>query len=195
MIPATVATPPPSAAAAPGPRRVALVVLGVVAGLAGLLRVLDAVPAILRDEPRAVRRYATIEALERDTRTQLVLPFYFPDTFAWPPVEVSRAGGDGRPTRVTFADRATGAPRLVVAQCLDGDCDLAQRLLPPGRTVARTPATIGGNPGAVVRREVEGTGQVSDLEWRQFGRQLVVRMHGDDAELLRIGRSMRRGHP
>jgi hypothetical protein len=176
-------------------RRVVGVLLGVALGSAALLRALDAVPPLLRDEPRGIRRYSTIEALERDTRTQLVLPFYFPDTLAWPPMDVARAGGDGRPTRVTFADRATGEPRLIVAQCLDGECDLAQRLLPAGALVTSQPLTISGAPARLVRRSIDGSLPVSDLEWHQFGRRLVVRVHGEDTELLRIARSMRRGHP
>jgi hypothetical protein len=171
------------------------VLAGVVLGLAGSLRVLDAVPSWLRGEPRTTRDYATIEALERETRTQLVLPFYFPDTLAWPPVRVVRAAGDGRPTSVVIADRWSGTPRLIVAQCLDGDCALEARLLPGGRETSRERIPMSSGAATLVRRTVPGTGPATDLEWHQFDRRLIIRLHGDERELLRIARSMRRGHP
>lgn len=183
-------TPPRMAA-----RRVLLIVAAITVGFAALLRLLDTVPSVLRDEPRSVREYPTLETLERDTRTQLVLPFYFPDTLAWPPVEIARAAGDGRPTRVTIADRATGAARLIVGQCLDGECDLSRRLLPAGQVVSREPVTLGGGRGELVRQRIDGLGDVTDVTWIQFDRRIVLRFQGDDGELMRIARSMRRGLP
>jgi hypothetical protein len=157
--------------------------------------VVDSVPSWLRDEPRSVRTYPTIEALEEETGTQLLLPFYFPDSLAWPPIGVYRAAGDGRPTSVLVADRLSGAPRLVIAQCLDGHCALDERLLPPGEGLVETSVLIGGRPATRTVREAPGQPGAVQLDWVQDGRQLAIRLYGDADELIRIARSMRKGHP
>jgi hypothetical protein len=191
-------TPPPVVPGVPrNARRHRLLVIGpvVLLAAAAMLRAVDAVPSWWRDEPRGARRYASVEALERETRTQLLLPFYFPEMLAWPPQRVQRAAGDGRPTSVVFAERSTGRDRLIVAQCLDGDCELPDRLLPGGVVRERTTLSIAGAPASLVRQVGPDGSSWTDLEWRQHGRRIRLRMFGDDAELLRIARSMRRGHP
>jgi hypothetical protein len=190
------ATPAALRPAAPASsRRVAAIVATTVVVAAVLLRALDALPGWLRGEPRGVRAFESITALERDAGTQLLLPFYFPATLVWPPQAVYRTRGAGRPTAIVFADRTTGAPRLIVAQCLDGPCSLPARVLPPGRELQRATVDIGDSAALLVRQELPGTGAWTDLTWDQYGRRFVLRMYGDDAELLRIARSMRRGHP
>jgi hypothetical protein len=174
---------------------VAAIVATTVVAAAVLLRALDAVPAWLRGEPRGVRAFESIVALERDAGTQLLLPFYFPATLVWPPHAVYRARGAGRPTAIVFADRTTGAPRLIVAQCLDGPCALSERLLPPGNELQRAAVDIGGSEALLVRQELPAIGAWTDLTWDRHGRRFVLRMYGDDRELLRIARSMRLGHP
>jgi hypothetical protein len=159
------------------------------------LRLADAIPAWWRDEPRSVRRYDSIEALERDTRTQLLLPFYFPEILSWPPAAVSRAAGDGRPTCVVFTERATGRPRLLIAQCLDGECAIPSRLLPPAPERGRSTVDLPGGPRPLVRRAGPDGAEWTDVDWHLHGRRIVMRMYGDAGELPRIARSMRRGHP
>jgi hypothetical protein len=163
--------------------------------VAGGLRLLDAVPSSMRGEPRGVRRYASLEALERETRTQLLLPFYFPDTLAWPPAAVYRAAGRGRPTAIAIGARASGETRLVIAQCLDPGCVIPERLLPSGRDLERTAIEIAGTRGWMSRRTSAAHGIWTDIEWHQIGRAMAVRIYGDDAEIARIAGSMRRGHP
>lgn len=162
---------------------------------AGVLRLLDAVPPWLRGEPRELRRYPTVEALERETRTQLLLPFYFPDLLAWPPAGVYRAPGDGIPTVVSITDRLEGHTRLLIAQCLEGECEFPGRLLPAGEVRARGPIEVGEANGERIEQTGAGGSTWTDIEWRQAGRRFVVRMYGDDRELARIARSLRRGHP
>jgi hypothetical protein len=176
-------------------RRTVFVLLGVVLGAVAILRALDAVPGLLRGEPRTVREYATLEALERETRTQLLLPFYFPDTLAWPPRAVYRAAGDGTPTSVAIADRQSGATRLVIVQCLRGTCQVPERFLPPGEEIERQSVRAGEGTGTWTRARSATHGAWSEVAWVQHGRQIVVRIYGDDAELMRIVRSFRRGHP
>jgi hypothetical protein len=194
-------TPPPGRTGVPGAttrsrrRRLLIVLPLVLAGAAVILRVVDAIPPWLRAEPRGLARYPTVEALERETRTQLLLPFYFPDLLAWPPQAVYRAAGDGRPTAVLFAERETGRTRLVVAQCLDGACTVPDRLLSPGREIGRSTTVVGGEPADVIRRAAQNGQSWTDISWVQHNRRVVLRMYGDDRELLRIARSMRRGHP
>lgn len=192
-----VAVPPDATPRPAGSRRVrALVVLtSVLLATAAVLRLLDAVPPWLRGEPRGIRRYATVEALERETRTQLLLPFYFPEVLAWPPEAIYRAPGNGVPTLVSVSDRQDGHTRLLIAQCLEGECEFPARLLPPGATRVRESLDLADTTGERTEQVGPDGATWTDLEWRQTGRRFVVRMYGDDRELLRIARSLRRGHP
>ncbi|MGE3841372.1 MAG: hypothetical protein AB7I50_07280 [Vicinamibacterales bacterium] len=176
-------------------RPVTLVVLVVAVALAGALRALDHVAPWLRDEPRGTERFSSLDALEREVGTQLILPIFFPDVLEWPPAGVYRAPGTSRPTSVVFHHRATGAPGLVVAQCLDGECDIPARLLPAGTIREGRRIELGG----AIARLVYGR------DWRdeyievsavRFDRRVVVRLYGEDAAtLLRVARSLRRGRP
>jgi hypothetical protein len=175
--------------------RVVVVLVAVLLGTALFLRVLDGVPPWLRAEPREIRRYQTVEALEREIRTQLLLPFYFPDILAWPPAAVYRAPGDGVPTVVSVSERASGQTRLLVAQCVAGECAFPARLLPRGEVRAREPIEVGDVIGERITQAGPGGATWTDIEWREGSRRFVVRMYGDDRELPRIARSLRRGHP
>ncbi len=175
--------------------RVVLLLVAVLLGTAAFLRVLDGVPPWLRGEPREIRRYQTVEALEREIRTQVLLPFYFPDILAWPPAAVYRAPGDGVPTVVSVSERASGRTRLLVAQCVAGECVFPARLLPRGEVRAREPIEVGDVTGERSTQAGPRGATWTDIEWREGRRRFVVRMYGDDQELLRIARSLRRGHP
>lgn len=175
--------------------RAIMVVTVVLLCTAAVLRLLDAVPPWLRGEPRQIRRYATLEALERETRTQLLLPFYFPDVLAWPPEGIYRAPGNGVPTLISVADRANGQTRLLIAQCLEGECEFPARLLPPGDVRAREVISMAEGDGERTEQAGPGGSTWTDIEWRQAGRRIVGRMYGDARELPRIARSLRRGHP
>jgi hypothetical protein len=185
------------AASAPGGgcRRLLLVLPAVLLLAAAALRALDALPAWIAGEPRHPRRFTSVDALERHVRTRLLLPVFFPDSLAWPAEAAWLAPGPMRPTAVVFLDRARTGPGLIVAQCLDGDAPIPERLLPPGRTIERTGTTVAGRPAVLVRGVTPGGAGFLELSWIHDGRRVVIRRFGGDVtELLRIARSLRRVH-
>jgi hypothetical protein len=110
-----------------------LFVLLVALGLtAGGLRIVDGLPAWLSGEPRSVRAYDTVDELEREVRTRLLLPAFFPETLQWPPSRILRSAGAGRPTLVAFLSRLSGRERVILCQTLEGDAPIPARLLAPG---------------------------------------------------------------
>jgi hypothetical protein len=170
-----------------------VVLLGVAAAVvAGLLRLADHVPPWLRGEPRGLVRYGSLEELERQLHVRLILPAFFPDILDWPPASVVVAPGEGQPIAVTFNDRATGRPRLVVGQNAAGDLPLPERLLPPGAVTQEVRVMV--NDHRAVLRRVRGPDghEWSDLSWVQDHRRFVLRIYGDDGPLLRIARSLHR---
>lgn len=176
-------------------RRLLVVLPAVLLLAAAALRALDALPAWIAGEPRTLRRFATVEALERHVRTRLLLPVFFPDSLSWPAEAAWLAPGPMRPTAVVFQNRARTGPGLIVAQCLDGDAPLPERLLPPGRTIERTDTSVSGRPAVLARGITPGGTDFLELSWVHDGRRVVIRLFdGNAAELLRIARSLRRVH-
>ena len=159
------------------------------------LRVADTVPAWLRGEPRGVREYGSLEALERDLRTRLLLPAFFPDTLEWPPERVALSAGDGRPTLVTFHDRERGSTGLVIAQAIAGDYPIPARLLPPADPLDASVVRIHDASARLSRVRDRGGQTWTELSWVAQQRRVVMRFSGPDAQLIRLARSLHRGRP
>jgi len=175
-------------------RLVGLVVMSL-ALAAAVLRTLDTVPSWLRGEPRGLRRYDRLEDLERAVRTRLLLPAYFPEGLEYPPVRILLAPGGAQPSAVAFRDRMRGTERLVVCQNARGDAPLPDRLLPPGLVLQRVATDVNGAQAVLTRMRAPDTREWTDLVWVQQGRRVALRLHGDDAELMRFARSLTRVRP
>jgi hypothetical protein len=194
-------TSPPVAAPAPAARvpfRRFLFVLAVAIGLtAGGLRLVDGLPAWWSGEPRSVRAYDTVDELEHEVRTRLLLPAYFPETLQWPPSRVERSAGRGKPTLVAFRDSESGRERVILCQTLEGDAPIPPRLLAPGQVVQQRATQVSGSPAtlSIVRDERGGTW--TDLTWVQQSRRILFRAGPGTTEtdLLRLARSLHRGRP
>lgn len=160
----------------------------VVAVAAVLLYALDAVPAWVTGEPRHVRRARTIEEVERRLRTRLVVPYYFPETFAWPPARIRYAVGPPGAAALAIEDRS-GHTRLFLAQKL-GPGAIPERLVPDAQVLNASPVSIGSARGTLSRIVVDGEMEW-EVRWEQGGRSLLVRSTGSVDELIRIARSAR----
>jgi len=163
---------------------------------AALLRVADHVPGWLMGEPRALRSYDSVDALERELRTRLLLPAFFPETLQWPPARVLLSAGDGQPTRVEFRDTRTGRVRVVICQTIRHDAPIPPRLLPEGEITDRRRVDLSGVPAEL------SVAQRGDQRWMDLSlvvqdRRVVVRGYPetDEAELIRLARSIHRGRP
>jgi hypothetical protein len=171
-------------------------VLGVALALAaGSLRLVDTIPAWWSGEPRSVRTYGTVGDLEREIRTRLLLPAFFPSTLEWPPSRILRAAGEGTPTLVAFRDRTTGLERVLLCQTIDGQAPIPARLLEPGTVLEESATDVSG--ARAVRRVVRvgGGGPWTELSWAQESRHIVLRVGPgtSETELMRLARSLRRG--
>lgn len=161
-----------------------------------LLRVTDHVPGWLKGEPRAVRSYDSVDALERDLRTRLLLPAFFPETLEWPPARVLLSAGDGQPTRIEFRDTRSGRVRVVICQTIRHDAAIPPRLLPPGEVSEQRRVDLSGRP-AVLTVAHRGDQRWMDLSLVVQDRRVVVRAYPetDESELIRLARSIYRGRP
>jgi len=171
-----------------------IVTLAAVLGAAaGLLRVADSLPALLRGQ-EGVARLPSIEAAEQTLGARLWLPAYFPDTIAWPPTAVVVHRGPPPFVTLTFADRA-GEPTLVIGQSL-GSVAVAPPSEPFPRAQVLHSVTVALH-GADVKlvRLVDREGRTwHHLAWEMEGRRLSLRSRGSADELLRMARSVR-GRP
>ena len=153
-----------------------------------LLYASDAIPAWVTGEPRHVRRARTVEEVERRLRTRLMLPYYFPNTLAWPPKEIRFTVGP--PGAAALAvDSRDGGPRLFVAETL-GPGPLPERLVPEAQVLHRSPVAVGSARGTLSRVVEDGV-MAWEITWEQGGRTLLMRSRGTVDELLRIARSAR----
>jgi len=169
-----------------------LVIVSVCGGIAVGLRGLDAVPPLWLGQPRAPIAYASVQELERQQRTRLLLPFFFPDTVLWPPDSVVLGPGTGRPVRVEFRRSDGGGPALLLAQTLDGDADLPDRLV---HRVPLFPMPEAAVPGEADVRRGTGVDGRAFLEFSDVvdGRRVVLRwFDADPGPLRRMARSLRR---
>jgi hypothetical protein len=170
-----------------------LVILAVCASIALALRVIDGIPPWWLGQPRAPVSYATVQEFERVHRTRLLLPFLFPDTLIWPPARVVLAPGPGRPVLIEFRRVDGAGVGLALAQSLDGDLALPERLVPRVPLVPLgVPAT---GPDAPVSRGTTADGRAF-LEVSEIveGRRVVLRWFDPDpGPLRRMARSLRRG--
>ena len=157
-------------------------------GAAVILYAVDSVPALVTGEPRHVRRAATVAEAERRLRARLILPYYFPDAYVWPPKRVRYTVGPPGAAAVT-AEGRDGVQELVVAESL-GPLPIPAQLVPDAQVLQSSPIAVGPYAGTLSR--VVQDGVVGwQIAWQQQGRNLLVRSRGTIEELLRIARSAR----
>jgi hypothetical protein len=173
-------------------RRFAAVLLAALAVTAGGLRVADAFPSWWRGEPRGVQRYDNVGELQRELRTRLLIPSFFPDNIAWPPSRVLRAPGEGRPVALVFQERGSRRLALLIAQAIDGDVELPAALVPPLAVVSARDVEVNGAPARLLQ-VADGDRLLLELSCVAEGRRVRLRYAGDERTLLRIARSLHRG--
>jgi hypothetical protein len=186
-------TPPSPEAGSPA--RLAWVLVVSLTLLAVALRAIDHLPGLLLDQPRGVQLFSSVDNVEREIGTRLLLPAYFPDTLAWPPARVLLAPGAARPTALVITERATGRTRLVICQNARGDDPIPERLLPQGTALQRVELEVGGSPATLSRMAARDGTEWSDLTWVTASRRVTLRLYGDDTDLARLARTMTRVRP
>jgi hypothetical protein len=170
-----------------------LATLGLVMGAtAGALRGLDSLAGYLLGEPKGVKRYRSVEEMERKIGARLVLPVYFPDTLEWPPAAVTLIRGASPVAALSFIGRAEDRPRLFIYQTFRQATAIPIELLQLGQLLHSTAVSLDGAEGEL-RRILGEDGEIWHvLGWRGAGRQFALRFKGPVEELLKIARSMGR---
>jgi hypothetical protein len=171
-----------------------LLALVTVLGMTALLLAgMDAVPRALAPVGEAVSTLPSVEAAEKRLNAKLALPSYFPESLAWPPVEVRVARGSPPSARVSLSGRDGGSPRVVLCQTIGGEGDISHMLLtPPARVLDARAVDVGGERGSLARIETS-TGELwYDLGWHHGGQTLVLRTRGTVDEALMMAASVRR---
>ena len=170
-----------------------LVVLVVVGGVAIGLRGLDAVPPWLLGEPRSTRVYRTVFDIEYDQRTRLLVPFVFPDSVVWPPDRIVLAPGRGRPVLMTFLRADGQGVALQLAEALDGDFAIPDRLLAQAPDVSPVADVPASDVPLASARSADGR-RYLEVHTVVEGRRVVLRWFSEDpTPLRRMARSLRRG--
>ena len=167
----------------------------VIGGAAAALRALDAVADSLRGEPRGVKRYRSVEEVEKKVRAQLWLPGYFPDSLQWPPAAITLSGGSSPTVALSFVGRKGDGPRLVISQTIGGGRPVPPGHPPPGQVLHTAVVRLNGSEGRLSRIVGEDEEIWHEVAWEQDGRLLVVRFRGPVEDLLWMARSMRRARP
>ncbi len=192
---------PPTACAAPPrarpARRVAAEALRMIGGLAlvmaatcALLWTLDGVPTWIAGDARGVRKAVTVEDAERILRARLVLPAYFPATFAWPPARIRLLSGSPGAVALWVEGRG-GGPGLFLAETT-GPGPIPAQLVPEAQPLDRARVVTVGPSAGTLSRVVEEGGLVAwELAWEQGGRSLLLRSRARADELFRMARSAR----
>jgi hypothetical protein len=187
-----VASAPVRAARAPAMAAEALRMVGglalVMAVACALLRVLDGVPTWIAGEVRGVRKAATVRDAERFLRARLVLPSYFPATFAWPPSRIRYMAGEPGAVAL-WVDARAGGPDLFLAQTV-APGSIPARLVPEAQVLDHAPVAVGASRGTLSRVVLEGA-VVWEIAWEQGGRSMLLRSRGSVDELIRLARSSR----
>lgn len=168
-----------------------LAVLGLVLGaMAGLLRGLDALAGYLGGEPRGVKRYRSIEEVEKKLGARVFLPAYFPDTLERPPAGIRLVSGSPPSLAVSFLGREGKTERLFVYQTVGGADAIPSAVLPSGQLLHTTVISLDASEGTLSRVLGEDGEIWHVLTWQRRGRQLALRFKGSVEELLRMARSL-----
>lgn len=160
----------------------------VMAGTCVLLWALDGVPTWIAGEPRGVRKAATVRDAERLLRARLVLPSYFPATFAWPPSRIRLLAGTPGAVALWVQGRA-GGPDLFLAETVAPGA-IPARLLPEAQALDRSPVAVGASKGTLARVVQDGV-VAWEVAWELGGRSMLLRSRGSADELIRMARSAR----
>ncbi len=173
-----------------------LATLGLVMGAtAGVLRGMDSLAGYLLGEPKGVKRYRSVEEVERKIGATLVLPAYFPDTLEWPPAAVTLLRGASPVVALSFTGRAGDGPRLFIYQTFQQATAMPTELLQSGQLLHSTAVSLDGTEGEL-RRILGEDGEIwHALRWKKDGRQFALRFKGPVEEILGIARSMGRSRP
>ena len=181
-----------AASSEPGLPGLILAFVAVLAAVAVALRALDWVPSQIGAEPRGIRRYSSVQALERKVGERVWLPAYFPDTLLWPAVRVRLVFGRPAAVGLAFAGRVQPNQDLIVCQTLGGYGTIPEALLPGGVVLQTTTITVDGHPAAISRVSLGDGLPVHDLDWESAGRSIRLRFHGPADQLIRMAESLER---
>lgn len=160
-----------------------------------LLNAADGIPRWLIGDGPGVRRYASLEEVERKIGRRVLLPAYFPETLGWPPAVVRLHEGTAPAVALTFLSRDQPHERLFIYEAFGSNGLIPVELMPPAGVLWATDVSLSTQSG-VLARVTGDDGQVwHDLTWQQGPTRIALRFKGPVQELLLIARSMAARRP
>ncbi len=167
--------------------------LAVMAAAAGALRFLNTLPSLLRaDIPSEKRLLSTVEEGEREVELKLLLPAYFPDYLAWPPVRIEASPHPFQGLTLYFNSRTDLTLLLILQQVMGDDLPPSPELMPELSgvevrlvQVARRPARLSSGLDKQGERWRELLWWADDRFIRLLGRL-------EERDLFRMARSIHR---
>ncbi len=171
--------------------RIAASVLLVSAGVAAALRLVDAIPSLVLGEGRGIRRFDSVEAGVGALGAGVLVPRYFPDTLRWPPSSVRVGRSPEAGIGIHFKDRGGEHERLFIFETRPGGDAFPRGLVPEVRPFYTARVALGQGEGTFRSVRSESGTTLSEVEFRQAGRRILVRLDGPGDELMRIAESLR----
>jgi len=171
--------------------RMLLTLAVVMASLTVALAIADGIPRLLAGTPSGVVLARDVDDAQRRLGTHLLLPPYFPDTYAWPPARIELRLIQPAAAAFSFTIRQGKTEELRLVEGLDPAAPLDPDLWQPGRQVGVAAHVEVGEQEITVWRVLLPDGTfwhelVFDVKGRRFG----LRSSGSIEDLLRMARSM-----
>jgi hypothetical protein len=164
--------------------------LGLVLGTTALvLRALDSVPRLVHRQRPGVRVLPSIEVLERETGHRVKLPSYFPDTLGWPPARVRLHTRRPVSADITFLERNTKDPSLIIYYELRSGEGIAPVLFFPAVELHAARVQVDGAEADLRRLGAERGGVWHEIELPRE-QSMTMRYRGALEELLLMAGSV-----
>lgn len=166
----------------------------VLLGAAAVLAALDALPRLVLGQPRGTTRFASVDEAARRLPRGMLLPAYFPETLVWPASRILARARPPEALLLSFDDRASGRPALLICQSWSSAA-CPDALLGPLEEFHEVDTSVDGKPARLI------AGRAPDGEtWEQIafawqGRSVTLRLRGRTLDLLRIAGSLREERP
>lgn len=154
-----------------------------------LLRMLNKAPEHIQPEQKNVVLYQSIEEAERTLRIRILVPSYFPDYLAWPPLSIR---SERKPKfKVTLEFRYQDRNQLALT-LEESFPEEGKRLVlePPPRPWHREFILLNGSQGEMISWIDEEGFLWHNAKWKARGRLFEAKSILPEEEFLRILRSI-----
>lgn len=171
--------------------RSVVAIAAVLGGIAVLLSGLNRVPVVLQPEvSHRFKDFSGVREAERELKTKIWIPAYFPDYLSWPPALVRVEKGEPPVVVLGILRNPQHDLSLLLLQSL-GKGDWQALSVPAVTSVVETRQVALKKSRAILSRTMDGSGQIwTRLQWESASRRFLLIGQSSTEELLRIAGSM-----